>query len=84
MAVADRQRDVRVPIEDYTCGGDLHTELRKCSDGSAAMASKEPFSTSPALEFSPFALLAMAAEFLGPIGVALGFLTRIASFGIRA
>jgi len=33
---------------------------------------------------APFALLAMAAEFLGPIGGALGFLTRIASFGIRA
>jgi len=31
---------------------------------------------------APFALLAMAAEFLGPIGVALGFLTRIAAFGI--
>ncbi len=31
---------------------------------------------------APFALLAMAAEFLGPIGVALGFLTRIAGFGI--
>jgi putative oxidoreductase len=29
-----------------------------------------------------FALLAMAAEFLGPLGLAVGLLTRIAAFGI--
>ena len=29
-----------------------------------------------------FALLAMAAEFLGSLGLAVGFLTRIAAFGI--
>src|SRR5215472_1720018 len=29
-----------------------------------------------------FALLAIAAEFLGPLGLAVGFLTRIAAFGI--
>jgi putative oxidoreductase len=29
-----------------------------------------------------FALLALAAEFLGPLGLAVGFLTRIAAFGI--
>lgn len=30
----------------------------------------------------PLALLAIAAEFLGPIGLALGLLTRVAAFGI--
>src|SRR5215471_16292962 len=30
----------------------------------------------------PFALLAMAAEFLGSMGVIVGLLTRIAAFGI--
>ena len=29
-----------------------------------------------------FALLAIAAEFLGPLGLAVGFLTRVAAFGI--
>jgi putative oxidoreductase len=29
-----------------------------------------------------FALLAIAAEFLGPLGLALGLLTRVAAFGI--
>ena len=29
-----------------------------------------------------FAILAIAAEFLGPIGLFFGFLTRIAAFGI--
>ena len=29
-----------------------------------------------------FALLAIAAEFFGPLGLAFGFLTRIAAFGI--
>jgi len=29
-----------------------------------------------------FAFLALAAEFLGPLGLAVGFLTRIAAFGI--
>ncbi|MGH7844549.1 MAG: DoxX family protein, partial [Candidatus Binatia bacterium] len=29
-----------------------------------------------------FALLAIAAEFLGPLGLAVGLLTRIAAFGI--
>ena len=29
-----------------------------------------------------FALLAIAAEFLGPIGLAVGLLTRIAAFGV--
>jgi putative oxidoreductase len=29
-----------------------------------------------------FALLAIAAEFLGPIGLAVGLLTRVAAFGI--
>jgi putative oxidoreductase len=29
-----------------------------------------------------FALLAMAAEFLGPLGLAIGLLTRVAAFGI--
>lgn len=29
-----------------------------------------------------FALLAMAAEFLGPLGLAVGLLTRVAAFGI--
>ena len=31
---------------------------------------------------APFAFLAIAAEFLGSLGVLLGFLTRIAAFGI--
>jgi uncharacterized membrane protein YphA (DoxX/SURF4 family) len=31
---------------------------------------------------SVFALLAIAAKFLGPLGLAVGFLTRIAAFGI--
>ena len=31
---------------------------------------------------APFALLAIAAEFLGPLGLALGLLTRVAAFGI--
>jgi putative oxidoreductase len=31
---------------------------------------------------APLALLAFAAEFLGPIGLAIGFLTRVAAFGI--
>jgi putative oxidoreductase len=31
---------------------------------------------------APLAVLAMAAEFLGPIGLAVGFLTRIAALGI--
>jgi putative oxidoreductase len=31
---------------------------------------------------APFALLAIAAEFLGGLGLILGFLTRIAAFGI--
>jgi putative oxidoreductase len=31
---------------------------------------------------APFAFLAIAAEFLGGLGLILGFLTRIASFGI--
>jgi putative oxidoreductase len=31
---------------------------------------------------APLALLALAAEFLGPIGLALGLLTRVAAFGI--
>ncbi|MEK6405855.1 MAG: DoxX family protein [Acidobacteriota bacterium] len=31
---------------------------------------------------APFALLAIAAEFLGPVGLALGLLTRVAAFGI--
>ena len=30
----------------------------------------------------PLALLAIAAEFLGPLGVAVGLLTRVAAFGI--
>jgi putative oxidoreductase len=30
----------------------------------------------------PLALLAIAAEFLGPFGLALGLLTRVAAFGI--
>jgi putative oxidoreductase len=30
----------------------------------------------------PVALLAISAEFLGPIGLALGLLTRVAAFGI--
>ena len=30
----------------------------------------------------PLGLLAIAAEFLGPIGLALGLLTRVAAFGI--
>jgi len=29
-----------------------------------------------------FALLALAAEFLGPLGLAVGLLTRVAAFGI--
>jgi putative oxidoreductase len=29
-----------------------------------------------------FALLAIAAEFLGPLGLAVGLLTRVAAFGI--
>jgi putative oxidoreductase len=31
---------------------------------------------------APLAVLAMAAEFLGPLGLAVGFLMRIAAFGI--
>ena len=31
---------------------------------------------------APFAFLAMAAEFFGGLGLILGFLTRIAAFGI--
>lgn len=31
---------------------------------------------------APLAVLAMAAEFLGPLGLAVGFLTRVAAFGI--
>jgi putative oxidoreductase len=31
---------------------------------------------------SVFALLAIAAEFLGPLGLAIGLLTRVAAFGI--
>jgi putative oxidoreductase len=31
---------------------------------------------------APLAVLAMAAEFLGPLGLAVGYLTRIAAFGI--
>jgi putative oxidoreductase len=31
---------------------------------------------------APLALLAMTAEFAGPIGLALGLLTRVAAFGI--
>jgi putative oxidoreductase len=31
---------------------------------------------------APFALLAIAAEFLGPLGLAVGCLTRVAAFGI--
>ena len=31
---------------------------------------------------TPLALLAVAAEFLGPLGLALGLLTRVAAFGI--
>ena len=31
---------------------------------------------------APLTLLAMTAEFLGPFGLVLGFLTRIAAFGI--
>src|SRR5690349_23589697 len=31
---------------------------------------------------APFAFLAIAAEFLGGLGLLLGFLTRIAAFGI--
>ena len=31
---------------------------------------------------APLALLAIAAEFLGPLGLALGLLTRVAAFGI--
>ena len=30
----------------------------------------------------PLALLAVAAEFLGPLGLALGLLTRVAAFGV--
>ncbi len=30
----------------------------------------------------PFAILAIAAEFLGPIGLVVGLLTRVAAFGI--
>ncbi len=30
----------------------------------------------------PFAILAIAAEFLGPIGIFVGLLTRVAAFGI--
>ena len=33
---------------------------------------------------APFAFLAMAAEFFGGLGLILGFLTRIAAFGIAA
>ena len=33
---------------------------------------------------APFALLAIAAEFLGPIALVLGLLTRVAAFGIAA
>ena len=31
---------------------------------------------------TPLAVLAVAAEFLGPLGLAVGFLTRVAAFGI--
>lgn len=31
---------------------------------------------------APLALLAFAAEFLGPVGLAIGLLTRVAAFGI--
>jgi putative oxidoreductase len=31
---------------------------------------------------APLAVLAMAAEFLGPLGLSIGFLTRIAALGI--
>src|SRR5881396_116631 len=33
---------------------------------------------------APFAFLAIAAEFFGGLGLILGFLTRIAAFGIAA
>jgi Predicted membrane protein len=33
---------------------------------------------------APFALLAIAAEFLGPIALVLGLFTRVAAFGIAA
>jgi putative oxidoreductase len=33
---------------------------------------------------SPLAVLAILAEFLGPLGLAVGLLTRVAAFGIAA
>jgi putative oxidoreductase len=42
------------------------------------------FFTGPMHIPAPFAFLAIAAEFFGGLGLILGFLTRIAAFGIAA
>jgi putative oxidoreductase len=42
------------------------------------------FFTGPMHIPAPFAVLAIAAEFFGGLGLILGFLTRIAAFGIAA
>jgi putative oxidoreductase len=49
--------------------------------GRGFSATLESFTTGMGIP-TVFALLAIAAEFLGSIGLALGFLTRIAAFGI--
>src|ERR1700750_3418442 len=50
--------------------------------GGLGFAGTMSFFTGPMHIPAPFAFLAIAAEFFGGVGLVLGFLTRIAAFGI--
>ena len=57
---------------------------RRCWGGSEVPASPERWASLPGTCIFPLplAFLAIAAEFFGGLGLILGFLTRIAAFGI--
>src|ERR1035441_1761806 len=60
------------------------TARRRCWAGSAAMVSAEPWLFFTGTEHIPalFAFLAIAAEFLGGLGLIVGLLSRVAALGI--
>src|SRR5216683_1728073 len=56
---------------------------RRCWGGLEVPASPDPWASLPGTCIpAPLAFLAIATEFFGGLGLVLGFLTRIAAFGI--
>src|SRR5262245_34844358 len=81
--VGDRQRRSGADFEDHSCDRDLSARRSE-----SARVVRRPRFQGTMKHFTDsgiptgLALLAIAAEFLGPLGLAVGLLTRVAAFGI--